>query len=169
MLSASSGWQLSWTLCPVTRAQELDEAPTILLCFAVTPYSFYMLWGKGLEEPVHEFLKASLGYWHCRVLPVGSPLMICLNGRSQSLVLLWKHRTGFSGVSFLHLVQGRGEVRNSWVSSRSWNYLCVLIYQGGKHRKPWSALYVSAAPYHHLKYLIRQREGTSAVFLIVIS
>lgn len=56
MLSASSGLQLSWTLCLVTWAA-LDKAPTILLCFVVTLYYFYMLWWKGLEEAVRDFWK----------------------------------------------------------------------------------------------------------------
>lgn len=62
--------------------------------------------------------KLSLEYWqmmdgatHCCILLVGSLLMICLNGKSQSSILLWKHCTGFFVGSFLHLKQRRGEVR----------------------------------------------------------
>lgn len=122
MLSASSGLQLSWTLCPVTRAaraQKLNEAPLILLCFAVTSYYFYMLWRKGLEKSQSmtsesvSWVLADSGAKHCCILLVGSLLMICLTGRSQSWVLLWKHCTGVFGGSFLHLEQRMGEVRIS--------------------------------------------------------
>lgn len=143
-LSASSGLQLSWTLCPVTwaaRAQKPDEAPTILLYFAVVSYYFNVLWRKGLEEHVRDFWKyllvlADNGAKHCCILLVGSLLMVCLNGRSQSLVLLWKYCTGYFGSSFLHLDQRRGEV---WISGCDFRaeITFLVIYQGGKHMKSW--------------------------------
>lgn len=162
-LSASSGLQLSCTLCPVTRAQELDEAPTILLWFAVTLYCFYMLWRKGLEESVVTFWKYLLGVgrqWRksC-ILLVGSLLMICLSGRSQSLVLLWKHCTGVFGVSLLRLEQRRREVRNIWVSFQSWNYLsgwCIRVESTGSLGKHciWVQLHITSSS----TWLAREQE-----------
>lgn len=78
---------------------------TIFICFDE----------KGLKRQSVTFesiswILAEDGAEHCCVLLVGSLLMICLNGRSQSSVLLWKHCTGLFVGSFLHLKQRMGEV-----------------------------------------------------------
>lgn len=129
-LSASSGLRLLWTLCPVTRAaraQKPDEAPIILLCFAVTSYYFYMLWRKGLEEPVHDFWKYLLGVgrqWSKTLLHFASWL-------SPDDLPQWQEPKFSPSVEPLHrvfwwLIPSPGAKKewsqNIWVSFQGWNY-----------------------------------------------
>lgn len=124
---------------------------TIFICFEEKDFRSQSMTSESIS-----WVLADNGAKHCCILLVGSLLMICLNGRSQSSVLLWNHCTGFFGGSFLHLEQRRGEVRISGCHFRV-EITFWVTYQDAKPRKPWQALYVGAAPYHHLKYLISQR------------
>lgn len=92
------------TTCSVRRAAKAWKAGVFLSSFCaffVTSYWFYMLWRKGLEEPINDFWKYLLSIdrqWRkidfC-ILLIVSHLMTCLNGRSQSLGFLWKYCPGF--------------------------------------------------------------------------
>lgn len=86
---------------------------TIFMCFEEKDLKSQSVTSESIS-----WVLADNGAKHCCILLVGSLLMIYLNGRSQSLVLLWKHCTGFYGSSFLHLEQRRGEVRISGYNFR---------------------------------------------------
>lgn len=124
---------------------------TIFICFEEKD-----LRSQSMTSESISWVLADNGAKHCCILLVGSLLTICLNGRSQSSVLLWNHCTGFFRGSFLHLERRRGEVRISGCHFRV-EITFWVTYQDAKPRKPWQALCMSAAPYHHLKYLISQR------------
>lgn len=114
------------------------------------------------------WILADSGAKHCCILLVGSLLIICLNNRSQSLRLSWKHCTGFFGGSFLHLEQRGSEVRISGCHFRV-EITFLGDISGWKAPEALASTVYGATPYHHLKYLISQRAWTSAVLLIVIS